>query len=117
MEISGKVVSVLPEQTGKGKNGDWRKGEFILESNSKYPKKVCISVWGEKIDQFNVKEGQTITASIEVESREYNGRWYTDVKAWKVEKQNGSDEAQPIPSTVYSKTEMDAPPAEDDMPF
>jgi len=116
MEISGKIISVLPEQSGHGKNGAWRKNEFILETDSKYPKKVCISVWGDKIDQFNVKEGQTITASIEVESREYNSRWYTDVKAWKIEKQEEDYQAPPLPSSTYSRAEIDDP-APDDLPF
>ncbi len=116
MEISGKVISLLSEQTGNGKNGVWRKRDFILETNAKYPKKVCISVWGEKIDQFNVREGQTLTASIEVESREYNGKWYTDVKAWKVEKQEGDTEAPPIPAAASFKEGTDNLPV-DDLPF
>ena len=117
MEISGKVINLLPEQSGNGKNGVWRKRDFILETTSaKYPKKVCISVWGDKIDQFNVREGQTVTASIEVESREFNGKWYTDVKAWKVEKQGEDIPAQQIPASAYSKAEMENPPVED-LPF
>ncbi len=52
MEISGNVISILPEVTGQGKNGTWRKQEFILETDGQYPKKVCIAMWGDKIDQF-----------------------------------------------------------------
>ena len=119
MEISGKVISLQPEQTGNGRNGAWRKRDFILETNGKYPKKVCISVWGEKIDQFNLNEGQTVTASVEVESREYNGKWYTDVKAWKVGKQeeDAQDQIPAIPITAYSKEEMDNAGAEEEVPF
>jgi hypothetical protein len=86
MEIVGKVISLLPLQKGQGKNGEWKKQEFILETEGQYPKKVCISVWGDKVDQFRISEGEKLTASIEVESREFNGRWYTDVKAWRVVK-------------------------------
>lgn len=125
MDITGKVVTMLQPQTGNGKNGTWKKQEFIIETDGKYPKKVCISVWGDKIDQFGVKEGQTITASVEVESREYNGRWYTDIKAWKVAKsgqgQQGApdfnDGPQSIPASAYSKTEMNNATPEDDLPF
>lgn len=86
MELTGVVNSILPEQSGQGKKGTWRKQDFVLEVQGTYPKKVCISMWGDKIDQWKIKEGEEVTASIDVESREYNGRWYTEVKAWKVTK-------------------------------
>ena len=84
MEIKGKIIELLPEQSGQSANGDWRKQEYILETESQYPKKICFIAWGEKIDQFNIKKDEIIQISIDLESREYNGRWYTDVKAWKV---------------------------------
>ena len=90
MEIAGKVVELLELQSGEGKNGIWRKQSFILETQSNYPKKVCITMWGDNIDKFPVNVGSDVVASIDVESREYNGRWYTDVKAWKVEGTSGA---------------------------
>ncbi|MGF1635803.1 MAG: DUF3127 domain-containing protein [Cyclobacteriaceae bacterium] len=92
MEISGKVQAILPLQTGQGKNGPWKKQEFILEMPGQYPKKVCITIWGEKIDQYNLSTGDQVTASVDIESREFNGRWYTDVKAWKVTKGGSTQE-------------------------
>lgn len=86
LEISGKVIQILPLQSGQGKVNEWRKQDFILETQTTYPKKVCISLWGDKIDQARITEGELITASFDVESREYNGRWYTDLRAWKVVK-------------------------------
>ena len=86
MEIKGKIVSVLEMQTGEGKNGSWQKQEYILETGGDYPKKVCIAVWGDKIETFKIKEGETIIASIEVESREFNSKWYTNVQAWRVQR-------------------------------
>ena len=86
MELSGKIVQIMPEINGNGKNGQWRKQEFIVETQGNYPKKVCITVWGDNIDQFRINVGDQVNASIDIESREYNGRWYTDVKAWKMEK-------------------------------
>ena len=50
MDISGKIIQLLPAQTGSGKNGQWKKQEFVLETGDTYPKKVCIAVWGDKID-------------------------------------------------------------------
>jgi hypothetical protein len=89
MELSGKIIGLLPLQTGQGKNGVWKKQEYILETQSQYPKKVCFSLWGDKIDD-TVREGDIVNISFDVESREYNQRWYTEVKAWKIAKQGAS---------------------------
>lgn len=85
MQLTGKLVQLLPAQSGQGKNGTWKKQEFILETEGQYPKKVCIAVWGDKADPKALQIGNTLKVDFDVESREYNGRWYTDVKAWKVE--------------------------------
>jgi hypothetical protein len=115
MEISGKIVSILPAQTGQGRNGAWKKQDFIMEIPGEYPRKVCITVWGDKMDQWAIKAGDVVTASIDVESREYNGRWYTDVKAWKVVKDNQNPAAQ------IQEDAPDLPPSfgedEEDIPF
>ncbi|WP_113926048.1 DUF3127 domain-containing protein [Cognataquiflexum aquatile] len=86
MEIIGKVVQIMPEASGSSAKGTWRKREYIVEQPGQYPKKVCVVIWGDSIDQFALKVGDEVTASVDIESREYNGRWYTDVKVWKVEK-------------------------------
>jgi len=86
VEITGKIIEILPEKSGQSVNGEWRKQEFILETETSYPKKICFVVWGDKIEQFNLKKGESVEVSVDLESREYNGRWYTDVKAWKVSK-------------------------------
>src|SRR5215471_16914813 len=90
MDINGKIVQLLSVQTGQGKNGPWKKQEFILETNDTYPKKICIAVWGDKIDMAKFRAGDAVQVSFDVESREFNGRWYTDVKAWKVVTQGNS---------------------------
>jgi len=85
MEVSGKIAQLLALQQGTGKNGVWKKQEFIVETSGEYPKKICFSLWGDKIDQSPLKEGTPVKVSFDIESREYNGKWYTDAKAWKVE--------------------------------
>lgn len=90
MELSGKIVQLLALQKGDGKNGGWKKQEFVIETSGNYPKKVCFSLWGDKIDQSPLSEGTAVKVSFDVESREYNGKWYTDAKAWKVEADNGT---------------------------
>lgn len=90
MEVKGKVIQMLAPQSGQGKKGTWKKQEFIVETQSQYPKKVCLSLWGDKIDQFKLATGDMVTASVELESREYNSRWYTEARAWKVVKDGSS---------------------------
>jgi len=86
LNIQGKVVEVLEEQSGEGRNGPWRRRDFILEMEDRFSKKVCVSQWGDSIDNDSVAIGETVKAFINLQSREYNGRWYTDVRAWRIEK-------------------------------
>ena len=86
MEISGKIIAVFPQATGQGKNGMWRSQDYVLETADQYPKKVCFNLFNDKIDQFPMAIDDLVNVSFDVESREYNGRWYTTVRAWKVEK-------------------------------
>jgi len=101
LEITGKVIAKLPQQSGQGKNGTWIKQDFVIETQDQFPKKVCISLWGDKakdLDAFAI--GETLKAGINIESREFNGKWYTDVKAWRIDKagsSNNSDQA-PMPT-------------------
>ncbi len=131
LQLEGTVKEIHPLQEGEGRNGRWKKQTFILEtSTGQYPRHVCVMVWGDRIDQFNLKTDDRIVASIDIESREYNGRWYTDVKAWKVEKK--TDDASAVTSvpddssvTVVDDQQGDenngdpfAPgPEDDDLPF
>ncbi len=85
MEIQGKILEVLEPKSGQSSRGTWKKQEFILETNESFPKKICIASWNDKIDISNLKPGDEATVSVNIESREYNGNWYTDIKAWKVD--------------------------------
>lgn len=85
MQLTAKLTQLLPLQTGTGKNGQWKKQEFIVETEGQFPKKVCISIWGDKIDENQLQIGNELKIDFDIESREYNGRWYTDIKAWKIE--------------------------------
>ena len=86
LEITGKLLQKLPMQSGQGSTGNnWQKQEFIIETTEQYPKKICAQLWGDKIDQLEkLNIGEMISVSFAVESREYSGRWYTDIKAWRV---------------------------------
>ncbi len=109
MELKAKLVQLLPLQTGVGKNGEWKKQDIIVETlGSQYPKKICISIWGDKADSNILQIGNDLNISFDVESREYNGRWYTDVKAWKIELAQENS---------YSSSNNDTPPIGPPPPF
>ena len=90
MDITGRLIQVLQEQGGEGKNGKWAKCDFVIETQEKFPKKVCLTAWNDLIGTVkNFPMETEIKVSFDISSREYNGRWYTDVKAWKVEAAGG----------------------------
>ncbi len=127
LEITGKVQQILEVQSGEGRNGPWQKGGFVLEMGDNFPKSVCCTAWGDLIGQVQaLQSGDMVKASIDLQSREYNGRWYTDVKVWRLEKLTTEpiEGGNPGPSTPPPP----APPAEapaadttnnseDDLPF
>jgi hypothetical protein len=116
MELTAKLIQLLPLQTGTGKNGQWKKQDIIVETEGTYPKKVCISIWGEKINESQLKVGSQLNISFDVESREYNGKWYTDVKAWKIE---GAGAAKTTDKATGDEPYFDEGQMEskDDLPF
>lgn len=123
MEVKGKIIQQLMGQSGMGKKGQWRKQEYIVETFSQYPKKICIGVWGDKIDQFNLHVGDSINAAVEIESREYNGKWYTEVRAWKCDKTASVNVGGQQPQQQSKPTTADEPfysketGGSDDLPF
>ncbi|MFM9076021.1 MAG: DUF3127 domain-containing protein [Bacteroidota bacterium] len=120
MQLTARLIKVLPPVTGNGKNGTWKKQEFIVETTaSQYPKKVCLSVWGDKINIEQFQEGTTLNISFDPESREYNNRWYTELRAWKIDV--SGDTRQPSPAPDREMSYRDVPPpsptAENDLRF
>lgn len=131
MDVKGKIILTMPLVTGEGKNGQWRKQEFLIETGDQYPKKVLFSLMGAKIDQNPVNVGQEVIVSFDAESREYNGRYYTNLNAWKVTPANANNGGA-VPTnnnfqTPAANNNFDAPVANmsfssddsgtDDLPF
>lgn len=110
LNISGIVLNILPLQTGTSKAGNqWKKQDFILETGGQYPRKVCVCLFGDNVDKFPLQVGQSVTASVDIESREFNARWYTDVRAWNVV-YNGQQQGAPAPApTATAQTAQPAP--------
>ena len=125
MELTGKITTILPLQTGIGKTGnEWKKQEIIIQTTEDYPKSICITLWGNTIDD-NLKQGDSIKALIDIESREFNGKWYTTIKAKKIELPAASNESEPKPEkdfnieSALTGIEESVPAIEglDDLPF
>jgi hypothetical protein len=115
LKITGTVQELLEPQSGQGKSGTWTKQEFILETDDeKYPKSVCIEIWGDKIECPQMYD--KITASINIESREYNGRWYTNVRAWKIEVEPGLEKPRAVKSKTLTE-EITQSDESSDLPF
>ncbi len=114
MELAGKITQVLPEKSGTSARGPWRKQEYVIEIPGDYPKQVCFMVWGDKIDQLRIAEGEELTVHFDLESREYNGRWYTDVKAWRVDR---SERAANDDGSAPPASDEPPPLQDDDIPF
>ena len=123
MEISGKIIKKLDAVTGNSARGEWKKQEFIIETEDKYPKQVCISAWAEKVDEltkFNIND--KVKLSLNAESREYNGRWYTDLRFWKIEMigaTSSTNTINPSPAApvVEDFSNFDNNQESDDLPF
>ena len=93
MELEGRIARKLNVQTGTSARGAWAKQEFILEyQEGNFPSQVCMNVWGDdkvkELDKYQV--GDRVRISFNLSSREYNGRWYTDVRAWRIEPANAA---------------------------
>jgi hypothetical protein len=130
MEITGRIIQAMPEVSGVSKAGNtWKKREYVLQTQETYPKNVCFNFFGERCDQYPLQVGQVVTVSFDLESREFNGRWYTDVRAWKAEAAAaqapaGAPVDQPM-ATAPAMGGMAVPPppvvpqagAADDLPF
>lgn len=87
MEIKGRIIAVMPVKQGTSKEGKaWASQEFVIETLEQYPKRCMFNVFGEdKLKQFNIQQGGEYLVKFDINAREYNGRWYNDVRAWKVE--------------------------------
>ena len=100
MEIKGTIKKLLPIQEGTSSRGAWRKQDMILQTEGSYSKDICIGVWGDKIQPELMREGSHIIVAISIESREYNGRWYTDVKAIDIRSTQGAATSPEVPKNI-----------------
>ncbi|MCH8534995.1 MAG: DUF3127 domain-containing protein [Flavobacteriaceae bacterium] len=114
MQLTAKLIQVLPLQTGTSKNGEWKKQDIIVETDGQYPKKIYVSIWGDKINPNDLKIGNDLQIDFNIESREYNNKWYTEVRAWRVKVEE--NKTTPIPTSEDDLDFLDNED-EDKLPF
>ena len=132
MELIGKAIAALPVKSGVSqRTGEqWQSREYVIETQEQYPKKICFEVFGTvKLKEFNIRNNDLIKVYFDITAREYNGKWYNSVRAWKVEHVNpdssvvGSTTAAPVSQAPAQQTPATPAPApaaqesEDDLPF
>ena len=119
LEIAGKVIAVLEKRSGTSKSGNaWVTQEYVIETADQYPKKCCFSLFGEeKIAACNIQIGETITAHIDIDARQWENRWFNSISAWKIERASDvgaqpQDVPQQLPNDVPQSWQQGA-----DLPF
>ena len=122
MDITGTVIQILPEQRFNGKNGEVVKNQFVIEHGGQYKKKAVFGVLGEdKWKQMNVVQGADVQVSFDVDAREWNGKWFGELLAWRVQSVNGQQQASasasPSPAPQPHVQQNDANTDDSSLPF
>lgn len=98
MEVTGKIIVVCPLQSGESAKGPWKSQDYVIEyyeQGSQYSRKMVFNVFGDNIDKFAIQEGQEYTVSVDIDAREWNGRWFSSIRAWRVmSPQNNNQQGQ-----------------------
>lgn len=106
LELEGRIARKFAPQTGTSARGAWSKQEFIFEyQEGQFPTQVCMNVWGEdkvrELDKYQV--GDKVRIAFNLSSREYNSRWYTDVRAWRIEPAGAQPQQASYAGTSYGQ--------------
>lgn len=130
LELEGKISQKMAAQSGQSARGTWARQDFVLEyMDGNFPSSVCFSTWGEdKVnDLARYQVGDKVRVSFNVKGREYNGRWYNDLRVWKISPAEEAPRQQAQGAAPYGAAPAapapgfdDIPPAdgsEDDLPF
>ncbi|MBD5234547.1 MAG: DUF3127 domain-containing protein [Bacteroidales bacterium] len=124
MEIKGTIIYALPETSGVSKAGNaWKKKEYVLENTEgQFPRRVAFTCFGENADKINLKVGDVATVYFDIESREWNGKWFTDIRCWRADVENATPAATAPAPAAAAPGAVPPPPAvpgggDDEFPF
>ena len=87
MELTGRIIAVLPAQSGvSARTGNnWMSQDYVIEVPGQYPRKCLFRIFGEdRIKQFNIQQGEDLTVQFDIDAHEFNGRWFNDIRAYNV---------------------------------
>ena len=118
MELAGRIIAVLEPRGGVSKTGNpWKVQEYVIETHDQYPRRMCFDVFGEdKINQFNIQVGEELNVFFDVDAREWQGRWFNSIRAWRVDRVNPMQQASvpdpsfppinaaPVPPVIFDAT-------------
>ena len=132
MELTGKIIAVLPANSGVSQRtgNPWMSQEYVIEVPGQYPRKCVFNIFGEdRIKQFNIQMGEELTVSFDIDAHEYNGRWFNEIRAFNIQRGVAPVAAAPMDSAPVQAAAPQAqapfPPADqapvensaDDLPF
>ena len=127
MEIQGKVIAVLEARSGVSARGEWKSQDYVIETHDAYPRKMVFGVFGaDRISRFNIQLGQEVNVSFDIDAHEYNGRWFNNIRAWRVVPATAAAQTPnaafaPAPTATQTTTPADdimaGGPQNDDLPF
>ena len=133
MELTGKIIAEFNERGGVSSRtgNEWKAKSYVLEVPGDYPRKMVFDVFGvERLQAFNIQVGEMLTVHFDIDAHEYNGRWFNDVRAFRVDRGQAAPtaasgvapapavEAAPVPPTPEpAPIPFEAPSATDDLPF
>lgn len=135
MELTGRIIAVLPERSGTSQKtgNEWRLASYVLETPGDYPRKMVFEVFGaDRIQQFNIQQGELLTVSFDIDAHEYNGRWFNGIRAFRVDRGTAAQPATapqpmvgqvtppfatPQPSMAPQQPQIPAGSADETLPF
>lgn len=120
LAVKGKIQQILKPESGVSRAGkEWKKQEFVIETEEQFPRKVCFTLFGDKTALIEgLASGQEVEVSFNIESREYNGKWFHNINAWKIE--TAVNENIPEPPPEFRMEDIPPEPSDDsasDLPF
>ena len=138
MELTGKIIAEFNERGGVSSRtgNEWKAKSYVIEVPGDYPRKCVFDVFGvDRLQAFNIQIGETLTVFFDIDAHEYNGRWFNDIRAFRIDRgqtaPTAATEAAPAPEAApvapiaeaASQAEaaptipFEAPSATDDLPF
>ena len=111
MDFTGRIIAILQPKGGVSKStgNEWKVQEYVIENHDQYPRKMCFEVFGaDKIAQFDIKMGEELTVSFDIDARQWQDRWFNSIRAWKVERVAAPSMGTAAPADVVPFPPADA---------